>query len=320
MKCNKCNSENNDSAKFCHICGAKLETPKTTKKSFLNLPSPLMDRQQLIITILAIIAIILAGVVLSYTNILAPQPTLQTKDFGAFAISIPEGSNFVLEDQITQQPGNLYQGYMNKGKWGYQISTISIFESKNNVELGELIEDNGNQKIYLNKSDAIDTYILIEDKGECSIMLIGQNVDLLKKMAETFEIKDLDSIRKNGTVPSSSSPTPSSGSSGSIQILGGSFSTGSGDEDKTYAQINVGTQHAGETYIVQIYYSRDGNGLNNGNMVPVTVHSDGYIYVTSAEAYSFYPDYATINIYDTEYNLLATESVVLSPTSGTQTF
>ncbi|MBQ2666061.1 zinc ribbon domain-containing protein [Methanobrevibacter sp.] len=106
----------------------------------------------------------------------------------------------------------------------------------------------------------------------------------------------------------------------SISILGGSFSTGSAESDKTYARINVGTAHAGENVIVQIFYSRDGNALNHGNMVPATVHSDGYLEIASADAYHYYPDYATIKIYDSNSNLLTTQSVALSPTSGTQTF
>lgn len=105
-----------------------------------------------------------------------------------------------------------------------------------------------------------------------------------------------------------------------MSILGGSFSTGSAEEDKTYAQIYVGTEHAGEDVIVQIFYSRDGNSLNNGNMVPASVHSDGYLYITSADAYHYYPDYATIKLYDSNSNLMDTQSVSLSPNSGTQTF
>ncbi|MBQ6100222.1 MAG: zinc ribbon domain-containing protein [Methanobrevibacter sp.] len=108
--------------------------------------------------------------------------------------------------------------------------------------------------------------------------------------------------------------------SSSMSILGGSFSTGSAESDKTYAQIYVGTSHAGESVIVQIYYSRDGNLLNHGNMVPASVHSDGYLYISSADAYHYYPDYATINLYDSNSNLMDTQSVSLSPTSGTQTF
>ena len=106
----------------------------------------------------------------------------------------------------------------------------------------------------------------------------------------------------------------------SMTIQGGSFSTGSDLADKTYAHIYVGKEHAGENVIVQIKFSRDGNSLNNGNMVPITIDSDGYINIHSADAYRYYPDYAVIKIFDTSNNLLTTQSVSLSPTSGTQTF
>lgn len=106
----------------------------------------------------------------------------------------------------------------------------------------------------------------------------------------------------------------------SMSILGGSFSTGGGLEDKTYASIYVGPEHAGEKVKIQIYYSRDGSTLNNGNMVPKTVDSSGYIEVASADAYKYFPDYAEINLYDNSGNLLDTQSVSLSPEKGTQSF
>lgn len=106
----------------------------------------------------------------------------------------------------------------------------------------------------------------------------------------------------------------------SLTINGGTFETGSSLSDKTYASIYVGSNHAGEKVKIQILYSRDGNALNNGNMVSKTVDSAGYINVKSADSYKYYPDYATINIYDTSGNLLDSQSVSLSPTSGTQSF
>lgn len=105
-----------------------------------------------------------------------------------------------------------------------------------------------------------------------------------------------------------------------MSILGGSFSTGGELEDKTYASINVGSEHAGEKVTVQIFYSRDGSSLNNGNMVPVTVSSEGYVDVASADAYKYFPDHAEINLFDDSGNLLDTQSVDLSPQAGTQTF
>ena len=106
----------------------------------------------------------------------------------------------------------------------------------------------------------------------------------------------------------------------SMSILKGSFSTGGGLNDKTYASIFVGPEHAGEKVKIQIWYSRDGSTLNNRNMVPKTVNSDGYIEVSSADAYEYFPDFAEINLYDNSGNLLDTQSVSLNPQSGTQTF
>ena len=114
--------------------------------------------------------------------------------------------------------------------------------------------------------------------------------------------------------------TQSTPATTSMSILGGSLSTGGGLNDKTYASIYVGPEHAGEKVKIQIYYSRDGSDLNNGNMVPKTVGSSGYIEVASAEAYKYFPDFAEINLYDTSGNLLDTQSVSLSPEKGTQSF
>lgn len=108
--------------------------------------------------------------------------------------------------------------------------------------------------------------------------------------------------------------------SASMEIYGGAFSTNGGLDDLTYASIDVGTAYSGDDVIVQIWYSRDGSILNDGNMVPKTVTSDGYINIRSADAYKFFPDKAEINIYDTGSNLICSKEVSLYPESGIQTF
>lgn len=135
----------------------------------------------------------------------------------------------------------------------------------------------------------------------------------------TSQVEPAQQVEPEKTATAQPSQSSQSSSS-SMRILGGSFSTGSAEEDKTYAQIYVGKENAGKSVIVQIFYSRDGNSLNNGNMVPASVHSDGYLYITSADAYHYYPDYATIKLYDSNSNLMDTQSVSLTPASGTQTF
>lgn len=105
-----------------------------------------------------------------------------------------------------------------------------------------------------------------------------------------------------------------------MDIYGGAFSTDGGLEDLTYASIDVGSAYSEDDVIIQIYYSRDGSLLNNGNMVPKTVNSNGFINIRSADAYTYFPDHAEINIYDTNNNLLDSLEVDLSPSSGVQTF
>lgn len=105
-----------------------------------------------------------------------------------------------------------------------------------------------------------------------------------------------------------------------MEIKGGSFSTDGGLEDKTYAVIYVGEENAGADVIIQIFYSRDGNVLNHGNMVPALIKSNGAVQIVSADAYAYFPDHAKINLYDSNENLLDTREVSLSPSSGLQTF
>ena len=151
------------------------------------------------------------------------------------------------------------------------------------------------------------------------VYLYGFNQD--SNVESDNQIDNSDNENESVEEPAKATQVSSSAKSSSMSILGGSFSTGGGLEDKTYASINVGSQHAGENVEIQIFYSRDGNTLNNGNMVPKTVDSEGYIEVSSADSYKYFPDFAEINIYDSSgSNLLATKSVSLNPESGTQSF
>nr|WP_295161650.1 zinc ribbon domain-containing protein [uncultured Methanobrevibacter sp.] len=190
----------------------------------------------------------------------------------------------------------------------------------------EIINSVGNVKT---KSDDNTTKIIIVALVIVAVVLAGAfayiymsgNSDSGSSSNAGSASSDSDKVDSSNQQSASSNPEKTAKSqTTSMKIKGGSFSTGSAESDKTYATIYVGTENAGKDVIVQIFYSRDGNSLNNGNMVPASVHSDGYLYITSADAYHYYPDYATIKLYDSNSNLLDTQSVSLSPTSGTQTF
>ena len=323
MKCPNCGNENSDKSKFCKNCGTQLDAPANPAGKTSN------NHKKIIIGLIIVIIAILAIGALYGMGVFKGEVPLETKDFGAFKLDVPVGSDYVIKDTSSKNESNLFIGYENKGD--YQYDAFGFFVGNNVTRNavswnGELYEKDGNMEIYKNDSSENTIYSLYYDSGDGMIIIIGSNIDTMKKMAKSLKDFDESKLKSNYNDPSAvsskstSSSAPASSTPSSISILGGSFSTGSADEDKTYARINVGTAHAGEDVIVQIYYSRDGNSLNNGNMVPATVHSDGYLEIASADAYKYYPDYATINIYDSNSKLLTTQSVSLSPSAGTQTF
>ena len=321
MKCPACGTENSDSAKFCKDCGEPLNTPPEPPKNKEN------NHKKIIIGLIIVIVAILAIGGLYGMGVFKGEVPLETKDFDAFKLDVPVGTNYVVKDSSSSNKSNLFIGYENKGD--YEFDAFGFYVGNNLTKTaaswnGELLEKDGKMEIYKNDSEGQAIYSLYYDAGNGQILIIGSNVDVMKKMAKSFKNFDENKLASNSNAPktttATTSSTPSSSTPSSISILGGSFSTGSAEEDKTYARINVGTSHAGEDVIVQILYSRDGNSLNNGNMVPASVHSDGYLEIASADAYHYYPDHATIKIYDSNSKLLTTQSVSLNPTSGTQTF
>lgn len=110
------------------------------------------------------------------------------------------------------------------------------------------------------------------------------------------------------------------GATSAMSIDGAKFSTGGGLEDKTYATFYVGDENAYEDVIIQIYYSRDGSYLNNGNMVSKTVDSEGYFKVASADSYKYFPDFAEVYLYDTDKDMIDQVNYTLTPNSDIQTF
>lgn len=318
MKCPNCGNENSDSAKFCKSCGETLNKP--IKKDSKN--------KKIIIALLIIIAILAVGVLYGM-GVFKGEVPLETKDFSAFKLDVPIGSDYVLKDLSSTNKSNLFVGYENKGD--YKDNAFGFFAG-NNIKRNTVIwsnhlyERDGEIEVYKNDSSNEEIYSVYYNGGKGQIVIIGSDVDTMKKMAKTFKDFDENKISSGNNQPATtsssqttaSSPAPSSSSS--MSIKSGSFSTGSAEEDKTYASIYVGKEHAGESVTVQIWYSRDGNTLNNGNMVPATVHSDGYLEIASADAYHYYPDHATINLYNSAGSKIDSKSVNLSPTSGTQTF
>ena len=322
--CENCGERNNAESKFCKNCGTALKSSVVK----VNPPTKKDDKNRIIIlALIGVIAVLAIGALFA-GGLFKSEVPLETRDFEIFEMDVPVGSEFEEKTSMPAFPG--IGGFIfleNVGDYSQEVYVldISTLQYKAIIDEFKFERDEGDIKIYKDRTGQTDLYYLVKEIDEFDFGLMGEDVDTMVKMLNSIKITDKtkltsESSQASGSQTTSSSSAPASSTPSSISILGGSFSTGSADADKTYARINVGTSHAGEDVIVQIFYSRDGNSLNNGNMVPVTVHSDGYLEVASADAYKYYPDHATIKIYDKNSKLLTSKDVYLSPTSGTQTF
>ena len=318
--CKKCGAEMKDNALFCPKCGAKgdLSVNKTENNND--------NRKYIIVGLIVVIAALAIGGLYA-TGFFNSETPLQDTSFGEFTMLAPKGSNFVEASSLPYGDANGFIKLSNTGKYSDEVSSICISTAEGAKAPSKVTLDRQEGDISVYKGD--QGYYVTRNVDSYSFSLMGSDDKAMVKMLKSVKITDADGLQSKSTPTASQISTDSASTASapaspstpsSISILGGSFTTGSADADKTYARINVGTAHAGENVIVQIYYSRDGSALNKGNMVPATVHSDGYLEIASADAYKYYPDHASIRIYDSNSKLLTSRDVSLMPTSGTQTF
>ena len=205
-------------------------------------------------------------------------------------------------------------------KDNYVSAGIDPSARANNNDFSSQASNNSNSK-----SDNKNLIIICLTIIICAILVAGALVMFSNNDANDTDNTDAlsDSASLNGnelndteTVETPTQTTPES----SLEILGGTFSTGSSASDKTYCTVYVGSEHAGEKVKISVLYSNDGYALNQGKIVSKTVSSDGYVKVASANPLDYYPDDAYITLYDNDGNVVDTQEVYLSTSSGKQTF
>lgn len=117
---------------------------------------------------------------------------LQKHDFKLFEINVPEGSNFTVKNQKSSM---IY--YQNTGEYGNDLTGIIICKNITDDLIGDKsvsVINSTTEKVYSSevKNKTIYKHVSIQDG--CDIILIGDDLNLLKEIADTIKIKDISSL------------------------------------------------------------------------------------------------------------------------------
>lgn len=157
-----------------------------------------MDKKLSIIIIIAIILIV-AGVYLIFTNSSggeivedSSQIPLKTQDFKLFEIKVPEGSNFKVKNEADGM-----KFYQNGGNYSGNISGIIISKGMTESLVGDNsgnVSNSGSQQIYSSVLKNETIYKCVSNNGDVDIILIGNDLMLLKEISDSIKIKDVSGI------------------------------------------------------------------------------------------------------------------------------
>ena len=154
--------------------------------------------KKLSVVILIAVILIIAGGYLIVTNpsgetlVDESSATLKPHDFGVFSMDIPEGSNFTIQNEASG-----IKSYQNNGSYADEISRVIINKNLTDSLIGDnsqSISNSSDQQIYSSvfKNETIYKFVCVHD--DVDVILIGDDLNLLKEIADTIEIKDAKSL------------------------------------------------------------------------------------------------------------------------------
>lgn len=152
-------------------------------------------RNKKIILVLVAIAIILA--IMVGLGVFKLHVPLEEKDFGGFKMDVPEESNFTLEQSYTKDPDRIVLSYYVDGKYGGEVTSILIGSNLNQSTIaaaGELLDDDGNITVYVNKTAGRTFYIAFKDANTSKVAVYGANEEAVRNMANSYTETDLGSL------------------------------------------------------------------------------------------------------------------------------
>jgi hypothetical protein len=156
-----------------------------------------MNKKLSLVVIIAIILIVLGGYLIitnpfSSNVVDESSISLKTQDFGAFSIKVPEGSNFTVKNDADG-----IKSYENNGSYEDNFSRIIINKNLTDSLIGdnsESILNTTEEQVYSSvfKNETVYKYVSLH--GDVDVILIGDDLNLLKEISDTIEIKDVNDL------------------------------------------------------------------------------------------------------------------------------
>jgi len=157
-----------------------------------------MEKKLKIILIIAIAFIIIGTIFIitnpftENTNTNSPNVPLKTQDFKLFEINIPKDSKFKIKNEAE---GMKY--YQNKGNNSNNLSGIIITKNPAKSLIGDNVEsvlNTSTEQIYSFNMKNKTNYKLVSVQDKVNIILLGEDLNLLKEISSTIKIKNTNNL------------------------------------------------------------------------------------------------------------------------------
>ena len=157
-----------------------------------------MDKKVSLIVIIAVILIAVGGYLI-FTNPFngdssagTSEIPLKTQDFGIFEIKVPEGSNFTVKNEADGM-----KFYQNKGNASDSFSGIIVSKGLTESLIGDAsvsISNSSSQQIYASELKNETIFKCVSNQGDVDVILMGNDLNLLKEVSQTIKIKDVSNL------------------------------------------------------------------------------------------------------------------------------
>ena len=158
-----------------------------------------MNNKFAMILIAIAVILIVAGGYLIFTNQSGADVTesssdipLKTQNFKLFEINTPEGSNFTIKNEA-----NGMKFYQNNGSYSENLSGIIINKGLTDSLIGDKsfsISNSSSQQIYSSDFKNRTVYKYVSNQGDVDVILMGNDLNLLKEVSQTIKIKDVSNL------------------------------------------------------------------------------------------------------------------------------